>query len=114
MKRRNVQQAFVGEPDPNQEGLAIQGEGQDAIEIEVRGGRVMLTVPAMAADDEIYAHRGYLSGELTLEDGRTLTFEIQDEAVGAQWNVTEQPATPVDAPPREGNDLSTLEPPGGV
>lgn len=113
MKRRNVQQSFVGEPNPNQEGLAIEGEGQDAVEIEIRGGRVMLTVPATTSDDAIYEQRGYLSGELTLEDGRTLTFEIQDEAVGAQWNVTTEPAKPAEAQQAD-NDLSTLEPPGGV
>ena len=35
MKRRNVQQAFVGEPDPNQEGVAAQYEGDDAIDLAV-------------------------------------------------------------------------------
>ena len=115
MKRRNVQQAFVGEPDPSQEGLAAQGEGDDAVELDVRGGRVMTTVPAATPDDQILEHQGYLSGELTLEDGRTLSFEIQDGAVGAQWNVLEHEAVKsADAPTSEGVGLSTLEPPGGV
>ena len=115
MRRRNVQQAFVGEPDPSQEGLATQDEGEDAVEYDVQGGRVMVTVPATTPDDEVLQHQGYLSGELTLEDGRTLTFEIQDGAVGAQWNVLEnQPARSADEPTREGVGLSTLEPPGGV
>ena len=115
MKRRNVQQAFVGEPDPNQEGLAAQGEGDDSIEIDVKRGRVMVTVPADTPDDEVLEQRGYLSGELTLEDGRTLSFEIQDGAVGAQWNVLDgEPVKKADAPTREGVGLSTLEPPGGV
>ena len=115
MKRRNVQQAFVGEPDPNQEGLAAQYEGDDSVELDVRGGRVMVTVPAATPDDQIFEQRGYLSGELTLEDGRTLTFEIQDGAEGAQWNVlANQPAKPADGQTREGVGLSTLEPPGGV
>ena len=115
MKRRNVQQAFVGEPDPSQEGIAVQGEGEDAVEFNVREGRVMVTVPAATADDQVLAHRGYLSGEMTLEDGRTLTFEIQDGAVGAQWNVLEgQSVKTADQPTHEGVGLSTLEPPGGV
>ena len=115
MKRRNVQQAFVGEPDPSNEGLPQQYEGEDAIEIDVQQGRVMVTVPAATPDDQVLQHQGYLSGELTLEDGRTLTFEIQGGAVGAQWNVLEGQGTkPADAPTREGVGLSTLEPPGGV
>jgi hypothetical protein len=115
MKRRNVQQAFIGEPNPNQEGLAVQSEGEDAVEIDLRGGRVMVTIPAATPDDQVLQHQGYLSGELQLEDGRTLSFEIQDGAVGAQWNVLdEQKIKQADEPTREGVGLSTLEPPGGV
>ncbi len=115
MKRRNVQQAFVGEPDPSQEGLAAQDDGEDAVEYDVQGGRVMVTVPATTPDEEVLQRQGYLSGEVTLEDGRTLTFEIQDGAVGAQWNVLEsQPARSTDDPDRDNVGLSTLEPPGGV
>lgn len=115
MKRSNVQQAFVGEPDPNQEGLEAEHEGDDAVEIAVRGGRVMVTVPSSTSDDQVLQHQGYLSGELTLEDGRTLTFELQDGAVGAQWNVLEnQPVKPADAPSDAGSGLSTLQAPGGV
>jgi hypothetical protein len=107
MKRRNVQQAFVGEPNPNQEGLAAEHEGDDAIELEARGGRLLLTVPAATPDDQVLEHQGYLSGELTLEDGRVITFEIQEGAVGAQWNVRKAEA-------EASAGLSTLEPPGGV
>ena len=107
MKRRNVQQAFIGEPDPNQEGIEAAASGEDAVEVDIRGGRLLTTIPAGTPDDQVFAHKGYLSGELTLEDGRTLTFEIHDGAVGAQWNVTEGP--------HEGRaGLSTLENPGGV
>ena len=66
-------------------------------------------------DDKALDQQGYLSGELTLEDGRTLSFEIQDGAEGAQWNVLEdQPAKGAEERTREGVGLSTLEPPGGV
>jgi hypothetical protein len=115
MKRRNVQQAFVGEPNPNQEGLEVENEGDDAVEFDVQHGRVMVTVPANTTDDQVFEHRGYLSGEMVLEDGRTLTFEIQDGAVGAQWNVLEvQQVKSTDAPTEDNAGLSTLEPPGGV
>jgi hypothetical protein len=115
MKRRNVQQAFVGEPNPNQEGLAVTDDGDDAVEFDLRGGRVMVTVPADLPDDLVLEQSGYLSGELLLEDGRRLSFEIQDGAVGAQWNVlNDAPIKSASAPSGEGVGLSTLEPPGGV
>ena len=115
MRRRNVQQAFVGEPDPSPDVQTTAYDGEDAVEYDVQGGRVMVTVQAGTPDDQVLAHQGYLSGELTLEDGRTLTFEIQDGAVGAQWNVLEgQSVKAADEHSREGVGLSTLEPPGGV
>jgi hypothetical protein len=115
MRRRNVQQAFVGEPDHSTERTATQYEGEDAVEYDVQGGRMMVTVPAGTPDDEVLQRQGYLSGELTMEDGRTLTFEIQDGAVGAQWNILEeQPARGVYYPSGDSVGLRTLEPPGGV
>jgi hypothetical protein len=110
MKRRNVQQAFVGEPNPNQEGLAAEHQGDDAVEFQTRGGRLILTVPAETPDDRVLEHQGYLSGELLLEDGRVLSFEIQEGAVGAQWNL--KPSAEPEA--ESGTGLSTLEPPGGL
>jgi hypothetical protein len=115
MKRRNVKQAFVGEPNPNQEGLSAEDEGEDAVEFDVQRGRIMVKVPAAVSDDQVLENQGYLSGELVLEDGRTLSFEIQEDAVGGQWNVVDgESVKGADAPTREGVGLSTLEPPGGV
>jgi len=114
MKRRNVQQAFVGEGSPDQDQLAVAGDGDDAVEFNLQGGRVMLTVPATTPDDQVLEHRGYLTGELILEDGHRLSFEIQDGAVGAQWNVLTGETVKGAAEPAENVGLSTLEPPGGV
>ncbi len=107
MKRRNVQQAFTGEPDPSQEGIEAAAEGEDAVEIEVRGGRLLTTVDHDTPDDGVLEHHGYLSGELILEDGRRFTFEIHDGAVGAQWSVTERDQ-------EHFVGLSALDNPGGV
>ena len=87
MKRRNVQQAFVGEGSASQDALAEGNDGDDAVEFDIRGGRIMLTIPATTPDDQVLGHQGYLTGELILEDGHRLSFEIQDGAVGAQWNI---------------------------
>ena len=85
MKRRNVQEAFVGEPtgDPTQS-LENYAEGDEAVDISVRGGKIQLLVPAGTPDDGIFESHTFLGGDLELEDGRILTFQIQDGAVGAQ------------------------------
>ena len=85
MKRRNVQEAFVGEPtgDPTQS-LDNYADGDEAVDIAVHGGKVQLVVPAGTPDDKIFDAQRFLGGELELEDGRVLSFQIQDGAVGAQ------------------------------
>jgi hypothetical protein len=109
VKRRNVQEAFVGEPtgDPT-EPLEHYAEGDDAVDIEVRGGKVQLVVPAGTPDDKVYEAHTFLGGELELEDGRVLSFTIEDGAVGAQAAVRTQPEN------ERGVGLSTLDVPGGV
>jgi hypothetical protein len=90
MKRRNVQEAFVGEPtgDPTQS-LDNYAEGDEAVDIEVRGGKIQIVVPAGTPDGEVFDAQTFLGGELELEDGRVLSFQIQGGAVGAQANVHE-------------------------
>ncbi|MBV9173930.1 MAG: hypothetical protein JOZ81_28025 [Chloroflexi bacterium] len=110
MKRRNVQEAFVGEPtgDPTQS-LDNYAEGDEAVDIEVRGGKVQVVVPAGTSDEQIFEAQTFLGGELELEDGRVLSFQIQDGAVGAQANV--HPADEHD----RGVGLSSIpDVPGGV
>src|SRR5690242_10839041 len=85
VKRRNVQEAFVGEPTGNPlDSLDNYADGDEAVDIEVRGGKIQLLVPAGTADDAVFDSRTFLGGELQLEDGRVLSFQIQDGAVGAQ------------------------------
>jgi hypothetical protein len=85
VKRRNVQEAFVGEPtgDPNQS-LDNYAEGDEAVDIDVRSGKVQLLVPAGTPDDDVFEAQTFIGGELVLEDGRILSFQIQQDAVGAQ------------------------------
>ena len=110
MKRRNVQEAFVGEPtsDPGQS-LDNYADGDEAVDIEVRGGKVQMVVPAGTPDGDVYEHHTFLGGELELEDGRVLSFQIQDGAVGAQASVVERPEKD------RGVGLSSIpDVPGGV
>ena len=110
VKRRNVQEAFIGEPtgDPTQ-ALDNYAEGDEAVDIEVRAGKVQLVVPAGTPDAELFDRYTFLGGELELEDGRVLSFQIQDGAVGAQAAIN-----PADTADR-GSGLSSIpDVPGGV
>jgi hypothetical protein len=110
VKRRNVQEAFVGEPtgDPTQS-LDNYAEGDEAVDVEVRGGKVQLVVPAGTPDSQVFEAQRRIGGELVLEDGRVLSFAIEEGAVGAQANIVEQPD--VD----RGAGLSSIpDVPGGV
>jgi hypothetical protein len=109
MKRRNVQLAFIGEVSPNQDTPDETMTGDEAIDIDLAGGKLMLVVPAGTPDERIFEAATMLGGELTLEDGRRLSFEIQGDAVGARFAVTEEQAQ------EEHQGLSSLgDIPGGV
>lgn len=89
MKRRNVQMAFVGEgvntSDMTAENMA---EGDEAVDVEVRGGKLMVVVPAGTPDDQIFDAAANLGGELELENGLRFSFTIEGAAVGAQFAAT--------------------------
>lgn len=112
MKRRNVQQAFVGEGSGSGnpvDALAELSEGDEAIDLLVHGGKIMMVVPANTPDDQVFEKRSFLGGEVELEDGRILSFEIQGGAVGAQATI--KPASESD----RGVGLSSIpNVPGGV
>ena len=84
MKRVNIRDAFVGEPNRHQEGLSnVDDEGLEALLLAVRGGEVTVVLPA--GTDAAAAIQGAecLRGVLRLEHERVLTFEIQAAATGA-------------------------------
>src|SRR3954451_12996032 len=89
MKRRNVQMAFVGEGMPNSEADAeILVEGDEAVDIDVTGGKLMIVVPATTPDEQVFEKATTLGGELVLENGLRLSFEINEAAIGAQFTAS--------------------------
>ncbi len=88
MKRQNVQDAFVGEGNPHQEGVRVSETGDEAVELNVVSGRVLVVVPAGTPDGQIYDQQERVLGELRLEDGTILSFTIEDGATGAQIGTT--------------------------
>jgi CBS domain-containing protein len=101
MRRVNVQAAFLGEGGESGEG------DEEGLALVVRGGEVILVVPAGTPDDRAVSAASCVRGSLRLETGRVLLFEIQEGAVGAFFE--DEPAALFDrreAAPEEG--LSTL------
>ena len=91
MKRRNVQMAFVGEGVTTDNTAAEQlVEGDEAVDIDVRGGKLMIVVPAGTPDEQIFDAARNLGGELELENGMRFSFTLEEAAVGAQFSATRE------------------------
>lgn len=86
MKRLLVQDAFVGEPDPAQQGLAILGDEDEALMIRVTDGRLVVVVPPGTPDGRVFEQARCLALRLRLEDGRTLDLDVDGDAVGASFS----------------------------
>jgi CBS domain-containing protein len=90
MKRLNIQEAFVGEANPNQEGAAAE-EADEVVLLAVRGGEITTVVEGGTPDDLVLADATVLRGALRLENERVLIFEIHRDASGAFFD--DEPAT---------------------
>lgn len=93
MKRRNVQLAFVDEGVTTNDDSAIDQpvDGDEAVDVEVRGGKLMVVVPAGTPDDRIFEAARNLGGELVLENWPRSSFTLENEAVGAQFSASRAP-----------------------
>lgn len=90
MKRLNIQEAFVGEANPNQEGAAAE-EADEVVLLAVRGGEITTVVEGGTPDDLVVMDATVLRGALRLENERVLIFEIHRDASGAFFD--DEPAT---------------------
>ena len=77
MRRVNIQAAFLGEGGDSDSG------DEEGLALAVRGGEIVLVLPAGTTEALAVQAASMLRGSLRLETGRVLTFEIHDGAVGA-------------------------------
>jgi hypothetical protein len=77
MRRVNIQAAFLGEGGESDSG------DEEGLALSVRGGEVILVLPAGTPEERAVSAATTLRGSLRLETGRVLLFEIHDGAVGA-------------------------------
>lgn len=86
MKRRNVQLAFIGEGSTTTEPVDDLVMGDEAVELTVQGGALTVVVPAGTPDERIFEAASVVGGELVLENGVRLSFEIKGEAIGGLFS----------------------------
>lgn len=76
MKRYSLIQARGGDFSPQMEGVCVEGEGNDVIELAVKGGSVTVIVPADLPDGEICQEcwfNNHTCLEIELENGTRIT-----------------------------------------
>ncbi len=80
MKRYNLVQARGGDFSFGVEGMIIEGEGNDVIELAITRGKVSLIVPVTQPDGEAcevcFRNHSYL--DLELEDGTHITGSVRN------------------------------------
>ncbi|GEM_PF-1574269 len=102
MRRRNLKQAFVGEGNPNQEGLEVEQESMEEVEFHVVDGHIAFVVPPGTHDSEVFENKIYTHAELVLENGMRVSIGVHQDTSGAEIH-----ATPADKAIEAEGDLST-------
>jgi CBS domain-containing protein len=108
MRRVNIEAAFLGEG-----GVSDTGD-EEGLALSVRGGEIVLVLPAGTPETRAVAAASMVRGSLRLETGRVLTFEIHDGAVGAFYE--DEPSELFDrreASPADGLSSVSARPAGG-
>ncbi len=97
MKRWNLREAFIGEPTLEREGIRRQETGYDAVELEVKGGKVTLVVPSSTADEAIFQSQMFArtsTWELELEGGWVLSFHLAEGVIEDSVHLTSSKPSP--------------------
>lgn len=76
MKRHNMVQQFVGEPDPASDSTQAEGVGYDEVELEVVRGKISLVVASNTPDDQVWDNPRVCLIDVETEDGQTFQFEV--------------------------------------
>jgi CBS domain-containing protein len=80
----NIKDAFVGEPTSSQEGVGAE-DSDEAVVLAVRGGEVVVVVPAGTPEEDVVGAASVIRGALRMENERVLTFEIHEGASSAYF-----------------------------
>jgi len=90
MNRVGLMQAFHGEPNPMMEGLRVEGEGNDQITLDVKGGTLTFIAPADVPDSDLLDTqwlRRFLLCDLILEEDTRLRLWVVEGADGVEYGL---------------------------
>ncbi|MCA1595236.1 MAG: hypothetical protein LC772_02255 [Chloroflexi bacterium] len=80
--RKNLQDAFVGDPDPLSEGMHGDDDGPEAVEFQVTSGILRAQVPADTATDQVLGPDRFYEADLVLDGGTRVSIQIAQGAEG--------------------------------
>ncbi len=94
MKRYSLIQARGGEFSTGTEGIAMEGEGNDVIELEVKRGTISIIVPASTPDGEVCEDCWFSNHtviDVELEDGTHVTGWVRGGESHLEAEVAKKP-----------------------
>lgn len=80
--RKNLQDAFVGDPDPLSEGMHGDEDGPEAVEFHVTSGILRAQVPANTETDQVLGPDRFYEADLVLDGGTRVSIQIAQGAEG--------------------------------
>lgn len=83
MRRQNMIQEFIGEPDPLSDGVNAEGVGYDEIEFDIKRGKLSIVVPNGTPDDAVFDNPRVCLLDIETDDGQTFHFEVNQDGSGA-------------------------------
>jgi NAD(P)H-nitrite reductase large subunit len=79
MKRVNMKQAFVGEPDRSVSDIENLREGNEMAILEVTGGTLSLIIDGDTEDSEVFDNFKHVYGEVILENHKIIRFQLSGD-----------------------------------
>ena len=89
--RKNLQDAFVGDPDPLSEGANADLNSPEAVEFRIRSGVLRAQVPTGTDTNQVLGPDRFYQADLVLEDGTHVTITVAQGAEGVDVVVSGQP-----------------------
>lgn len=89
--RKNLQDAFVGDPDPLSEGANADPHGGESVEFRIKSGTLRTQVPANTDTDSVLGPDRFYEADLLLEDDTRVTITIAHGSEGVDVLVNAEP-----------------------
>ncbi len=82
MERRNLVEQFIGEPDPQKEGINTEDAGYDEVVFNIKGGKLSIVVPVETPDNRVFDVGRIMHILLVLENDETIIIQALEGEAG--------------------------------